>query len=218
MYLILKRSKATKGLKINKKILEISPKQLIETFKNLVSQEQHMDDKDTQKVRLKGPLWTTKCVVGIIKDILIIIVMIVLLIAMIVLVPKIIDKMNSLKEFQNTLSQNLGGEKANAMIGQNKDNNYYPNNNYQNSPDNSGLIANNGLDQGIKELFKQANNFAQSEKWTDATSQLTFIRTKISQSQSNYQTLMNQISQLEQAIKKQDKDSFNTISQSIMNS
>jgi len=72
-----------------------------------------MAEKEVQKVKLKGTLWTFRNILGIIKDILTIILLIILIggaITLIAVIPNLIKTVNTLPDLMNTLQS--GGPEA----------------------------------------------------------------------------------------------------------
>ncbi|MFH0701007.1 MAG: hypothetical protein V2A62_01065 [Candidatus Woesearchaeota archaeon] len=72
-----------------------------------------MADKEVQKVKITGGLWTFRNVLGIIKDILMIILLLILIggaITLITVVPNLIQTMNTLPNLMQTMQE--GGPEA----------------------------------------------------------------------------------------------------------
>jgi predicted PurR-regulated permease PerM len=72
-----------------------------------------MPEKEVQKVKITGALWTFRNILGIIKDILTIILLIILIggaITLITVVPSLIKTVNTLPDLMNTLQS--GGPEA----------------------------------------------------------------------------------------------------------
>jgi len=72
-----------------------------------------MAEKEVQKVKLKGTLWTFRNTLGLIKDVLTIILLVILIggaITLITVIPNLIKTVNSLPDLMNTLQS--GGPEA----------------------------------------------------------------------------------------------------------
>ncbi|MEK6938557.1 MAG: hypothetical protein AABX04_05920 [Nanoarchaeota archaeon] len=72
-----------------------------------------MADKEVQQVRIKGSLWTTRNILGIIKDILLIILLLILIggaVTVYTIIPDLIKTVNTLPNLMQTMQE--GGPEA----------------------------------------------------------------------------------------------------------
>jgi hypothetical protein len=161
-----------------------------------------MADKEVEKVKIKGFLWSFQLALGIIKDLLIIAAMILIIWQVIVLAPKVNEQLTSLKTMQESIGSNLG---------QNNNPNYQADTQYkdtgQYSPDSQAGASNQtSQDKELQELSKKLLDMVENAKWDEAM--LVLNKLKTYQLPANAQST---IGQLEQAIKSKDKQSFERI-------
>jgi len=137
----------------------------------------------SQDVKLRGFLWTTRCVLSIVRDIVIILVMLAILWQVVTVAPKIMEQLNSLSQMNQNNAQN------------NLQNNQMPSGDNKNAPAN--------ID--VKGVADQMRNFVDKGDWIGAMGQLSIIKNNFNSLSPGQQAL---VKQLNQAIVNKDKNTF----------
>ncbi len=173
------------------------------------------NDKEPQKVRLTGILWSTKLVLDIIRNLLIIIVMIAILVAIIILIPKVSEQLKTFGELQSSMNDKLGSLGSDIGSSDKSNSNYDPNNNNNqitdynkqttnNQPSNTNDGSKTSLSEKLGDLPVQLQDAAKTNNWDEAAKLLDIMETKIPPNSPEYSSVADKFQLLDQAILNKD--------------